>query len=142
MAKLTRFQRSQNAHFKLRMKHADTPGRKGDILHKYHDVILNKQKKEKRVVPIKKRRQIFSSILKRNMNKKRRAKQDRYKIDTYVVDGIDNNDYVVHSYAKTLKGARAEARKTESYERSTYDHSLVHIDSAISANKKRYRIKK
>ena len=74
--------------------------------------------------------------------KKRRAKQDRYKIDTYVVDGIDNNDYVVHSSAKTLKGARAEARKTESYERRTYDHSFVHIDSAISANKKRYRIKK
>lgn len=44
MAKLTRFQRSQNAHFNLRMKHAHTPGKKGDVLHRYHNNIPNMQK--------------------------------------------------------------------------------------------------
>ena len=62
MAKLTRFQRSQNAHFDLRMKHADTPGKKGDVLHRYHNNILNIQKAKKRILSKSERRKIFATV--------------------------------------------------------------------------------
>ncbi len=71
-----------------------------------------------------------------------RAKTDRYKVDTYVEDGIYNDRYTVHSNHRTLKEARSEAIKEEKYQKSLMDHSLYHIDSAISFNRKRYRTKK
>ena len=62
MAKLTRFQRSQNAHFNLRMKHANTPGKKGDVLHRYHNNILNMQKAKKRILSKNERRRVFTTV--------------------------------------------------------------------------------
>ena len=62
MAKLTRFQRSQNAHFNLRMKHAHTPGKKGDVLHRYHNNILNMQKAKKRILSKNERRRVFTTV--------------------------------------------------------------------------------
>ena len=47
MSKLTRLQRSQNAHYDLKRKHADTPGKRGDVLYRYHNNILNIQKAKK-----------------------------------------------------------------------------------------------
>ena len=46
--KLTRLQRSQNAHWDLRQRAADVPGVRGEILFKYHKVILDKQKQKRR----------------------------------------------------------------------------------------------
>lgn len=90
-----------------------------------------------------KRKEYIMAYRYKKNRKTRRANQNRYKIDTYVIDGLYNNDYVVHSYAKTLKSARAEARKTEKDERRLYDNPfLLHIDTAISSIKKRYRKKK
>lgn len=69
MAKLTRFQRSQNAHFDLRKKHADTPGKRGDVLHRYHNNILNMQKAKKRVLTKNERRKVFATVRKRVYNR-------------------------------------------------------------------------
>ena len=76
------------------------------------------------------------------MKKKLRAKRDRYKIDTYVEDGVYNQRYTVHSTAPTLKAARAEARKTERHERDLMDHGMYHIDSAISFDRKKFKAQK
>ena len=65
MAKLTRFERSQNAHFNLRMKHANTPGKKGDVLHRYHNNILNIQKARKRILSKNERQKVFATVRKR-----------------------------------------------------------------------------
>lgn len=62
MAKLTRFQRSQNAHFKLRKKHADTPGKKGEIKYTYHNKILARQKALGRVMTRSERKMEYDSI--------------------------------------------------------------------------------
>ena len=69
MAKLTRFQRSQNAHFNLRMKHAQTPGKKGDVLHRYHNNILNMQKAKKRILSKNERRRVFTIVRNRVFGK-------------------------------------------------------------------------
>ena len=73
--------------------------------------------------------------------KKLRVKKDRYKIDTYVEDGVYNDRYTVHSYAPSYKEALKEAVKTEAHERYISDHSLLHTDSAISKNHKKFKIK-
>ena len=62
MAKLTRFERSQNAHFNLRMKHADTPGKKGEIKYTYHNKILARQKALGRVMTRRERKMEYDSI--------------------------------------------------------------------------------
>lgn len=80
--------------------------------------------------------------VKKKISKKLRANKDRYKIDTYVEDGVYNDRYTVHSYAPSYKEALKEAIKAEKHERYLSDHSLIHVDSAISKNKKKYKIKK
>ena len=62
MAKLSRLQRSQNAHSRLRMKHADTPGKKGEIKYTYHNKILAKQKALGRVMTRSERKMEYDSI--------------------------------------------------------------------------------
>ena len=62
MSKLTKFQRSQNAHFNLRMKHSNTPGKKGEVLHRYHNNILNMQKAKKRILSKNEKRKVFKTI--------------------------------------------------------------------------------
>ena len=62
MAKLTRFQRSQNAHFNLRMIHANTPGIKGEIKYTYHNKILQRQKALGRVMTRNERKMEYDSI--------------------------------------------------------------------------------
>ena len=62
MARLTKLQRSQNAHFKLRMKHADTPGKKGEIKFTYHNKILARQKALGRVMTRSERKMEYDSI--------------------------------------------------------------------------------
>ncbi|MBE6536889.1 MAG: hypothetical protein E7673_02940 [Ruminococcaceae bacterium] len=74
--------------------------------------------------------------------KKLRVKKDRYKVDTYVEDGVYNDRYTVHSYAPSYKEALKEADKTEKYEKSLMDHSMYFVDSAISKNHKKFKIKK
>lgn len=54
--------RSQNAHARLRLMHSDTPGKKGDILFRYHDNIIKIQKAKKRVVSKNERRKIFKTV--------------------------------------------------------------------------------
>lgn len=71
-----------------------------------------------------------------------RAKRDRYRVDTYVEDGIEDYRYTVTSYHPTLKEARAEAIKEEKYQKNLMDHSMVHIDSAIASNRKKFKLKK
>ena len=83
-----------------------------------------------------------AKIYKKKSKAPLRVNRNRYRVDTYVEDGVDNNRYVVHSFSPTLKGAGMEAAKVEKYERNTYDHSMLHIDSAISKVSKRYRKKK
>ena len=62
MARLTRLQRSQNAHYDLRVKHRDTPGKRGDVLYRYHGNILNMQKAKKRVLTKSERRKVFTTV--------------------------------------------------------------------------------
>ena len=62
MKKLTRLQRSQNAHLNLRRKHADTPGKKGEVLHRYHNNILNMQKAKKRIMSKNERQRVFATV--------------------------------------------------------------------------------
>lgn len=69
MARSKRLIRSQNAHFRLRQKHADTPGKRGEILYRYHRACIGKQKNENRILTKKERRSLFSLIAKR-VNKK------------------------------------------------------------------------
>ena len=69
MAKLTRFVCSQNAHHELRQKAYDIPGTRGEILYRYHQGILKKQKHENRIIPLKERRKIFASISNRVVNR-------------------------------------------------------------------------
>ena len=65
MKKLTRLQRSQNAHYDLRRKHTYTPGKKGDVLYRYHDNILNMQKAKKRILSKNERQRVFTTVRKR-----------------------------------------------------------------------------
>lgn len=69
MARLTRLQRSQNAHSRLRMKHADTPGKKGEVLFTYHNKILQIQKHQNRILSKSERRMEYNSI-RSHFNKK------------------------------------------------------------------------
>ena len=62
--RLTRYQRSQNAHWDLRKKHENTAGKKGDVLYLYHDHVLNVQKAKKKVLTLKERRKIFATVKK------------------------------------------------------------------------------
>ena len=62
MAKLTRLQRSQNAHSRLRLKHADTPGKRGEIKYTYHNKILARQKDLGRVMTRQERKMEYDSI--------------------------------------------------------------------------------
>ena len=60
--KLTRLQRSQNAHWDLRQRAADVPGARGEILFTYHKVILDKQKQTRRILSKKARQSVFRSV--------------------------------------------------------------------------------
>lgn len=73
--------------------------------------------------------------------KAKRAKHDRYRVDTYVEDGVYNERYGVTSYHKTIGQARNGAIKQEKSEKRMMDHGLYHIDSAISFNRKKYKTK-
>ena len=77
----------------------------------------------------------------RSKRKLKGAKKDRYRVDTYVEDGIYDYSYTVHSYAPSLKKAHSEAAKVEAYEKKLMDHRMYHIDSAISFQPARYRLK-
>ena len=79
--------------------------------------------------------------VKKKTYKKLRAKKDRYKVDTYVEDGVYNDRYTVHSYAPSYKEALKEAVKVEAHERYLSDHSMLHTDSAISKNHKKFKLK-
>lgn len=65
MARLTRLQRSQNAHSVLRMKHADTPGKRGDVLYRYHNNVLQMQKAKKRILTKTEKRKVYTTVRKR-----------------------------------------------------------------------------
>ena len=69
MKKLTRLQRSQNAHLNLRRKHADTPGVKGEVLYRYHNNILNMQKAKKRILSKNERQRVFTTVRNRVFGK-------------------------------------------------------------------------
>ena len=69
MAKLTKLQRSQNAHARLKTKHVYTPGVKGEILMRYHSNVLNVQKAKKRVISKQQRREIFATTSNRVVNR-------------------------------------------------------------------------
>ena len=62
MKKLTRLQRSQNAHLNLRRKHADTPGVRGEVLFTYHNKIFQVQRAQKRILSRSERKMEFDSI--------------------------------------------------------------------------------
>ena len=70
MAKLTRLQRSQKAHQRLKTKHVYTPGIKGDILMRYHNNILNIQNAKKRVITKSERRDVYNKVSERYTAKK------------------------------------------------------------------------
>ena len=65
MARTKRLIRSQNAHFRLRQKHADTPGKRGEILYRYHRACIGKQKTENRILSKTERRSLYMKITKR-----------------------------------------------------------------------------
>lgn len=65
MARSQRLVRSQNAHFKLRNKAYDMPGKKGELLYRYHRAVLGKQKTKNRILTKKERRSLFLLIAKR-----------------------------------------------------------------------------
>ena len=60
--KLSKYQKSQNAHFRLRQKAADMPGKKGDVFYYYHTEVINRQAGRKSVLAKKERRGIFAAI--------------------------------------------------------------------------------
>ena len=62
MARTKRLILSQNAHHRLRMKHSDTPGKRGEILYRYHRACIGKQKNENRILSKKERRNLFTQI--------------------------------------------------------------------------------
>lgn len=62
MAKISKLTRSQNAHFRLRQKAADMPGKKGDVIYYYHTKVIDSQHDNKRILSKKERRGIFASI--------------------------------------------------------------------------------
>lgn len=62
MARLSKLQRSNNAHLILRHIHAKTPGKKGDVLFRYHDNVFKAQRAKKRVLSKSDRRKIFSTV--------------------------------------------------------------------------------
>ena len=70
MAKLTRLERSQKAHSRLKTKHVYTPGIKGDILIRYHNNILNIQSAKKRVISKAERREVYNKVSERYTAKK------------------------------------------------------------------------
>ena len=70
MARLTRLQRSQTAHQRLKKKHVFTPGVKGDILMRYHNNILNIQSAKKRVISKAERREVYNKVSDRYTAKK------------------------------------------------------------------------
>ena len=60
--KLTKLQRSNNAHWKLRQRAADVPGKRGDLLYSYHGEVLRRQSSRKRVLSRSERRGLFSRL--------------------------------------------------------------------------------
>ena len=62
MAKLTRFQRSQNAHERLIRKASDIPGIDGKIKSTYHKKIFDRQKAKGSVISKEERKMEFDSI--------------------------------------------------------------------------------
>ena len=82
------------------------------------------------------------SNVRKKAPKRLHVKKDRYKVDTYVEDGVYNDRYTVHSYAPSYKEALKEAVKVEAHERYLSDHSMLYTDSAISKNHKKFKIKK
>ena len=84
----------------------------------------------------------FKSKYKKRTSKPYRAKQDRYRVDTHVEDGVYNDRFYSTVYRPSVKSARAEAMKQEKYERSLVDHSMVSIWSDITPNRKKYKTSK
>ena len=65
MKKLTKLQRSQNAHMKLRSKHSSTPGKIGDVKYRYHTAVLKAQKAKKHVLSKSDRAKIYKTVCNR-----------------------------------------------------------------------------
>lgn len=70
MPRLSRLQRSNNAHFDLRVKAGNLPGKRGDVVYEYHGKMISLQSKANRVFSRKERRDVFSRIEKQ-MNGRR-----------------------------------------------------------------------
>ena len=65
MARSKKLVRSQNAHWTLKLKASDIPGKRGEILFRYHRAVLGKQKIENKILPLRERRKLFTLISKR-----------------------------------------------------------------------------
>ena len=59
---MTKLQRSQNAHYGLRVKHIDTPGKKGDVLYGYHGNVIKMQTAKKRILSDSEKRRVFETV--------------------------------------------------------------------------------
>ena len=64
MKKLTKLQRSRNAHVKLRNRAMNTVGKTAKIKEIYHNSVLNQQFTEHRILSKKERKGIFARISK------------------------------------------------------------------------------
>ena len=94
--KLSRLQRSQNAHFRLRQKAADIPGLRGEILHTYHKTILDEQKQARRILTKKERQGVFRSLSKLLTPKKKSSHpHDDF---TYTSNGRIKGSYTVDGF--------------------------------------------
>ena len=164
----TKYRRSQAAHRRLMEKHRDGNSTSSRVTYAYHQSVAAEQSERKRILSRSEKvsfwRRAFNYILglhqkekdgvmmkraraqtarvQHTTKKPMRVNRNRYKVDTYVEDGVYNERYTVHSSHPSLKEARMAARAQEKYERSIAGHKMLHVDSAIYKSPKRYKMKK
>ena len=75
--------------------------------------------------------------------KRRRSNRDRYQVDTYVWDGVENYSFTTHSKHARFRDARVEARRSDKFERNMFDHGFFKVATSIfGINRKKYRYKR
>ena len=65
MKKLTKLQRSQNAHWDLRIKHSSGSGRISYVKYRYHTAVLKAQTAKKHVLSKSEREKIYKTVCNR-----------------------------------------------------------------------------
>ena len=60
--RLSKLQRSNNAHWRLKQVAADVPGKRGEVLYAYHSEVLKRQSSRRYVISRAERRKLFLNL--------------------------------------------------------------------------------